>query len=342
MPVLAFYKHIAILASIIKDGHTIILPGEATLAYHNSNSRFLPYKIAIINRKLYVEKVFTADLSIKEDDEILAINNSSSEDILEQLLSRQVREGNNLTYPNWILNNYFKAYYSFNYGHPESFDITSLQDGAKHKNHIAGLTNDSINYYRKLKYPDNALEKRPGEGIVLRLVKDSGYAILTIKDFHNDVLRKAYHQNFKPVIENYFRQIEAGKIGAIILDIRDNQGGDVENGAYLLQHLLSTPFSLIDAYYKVDGKEDSFQLKESRGPATGLKQPVLTVFSGKLVVLTNGGSFSNSGIVAACLRKNSHALFVGEETGGNSMVLAGDAESLQLPNTRIVVEIPTK
>ena len=33
---LAFYKHITIISSIVKDGHTIILPGTATTAYHRN------------------------------------------------------------------------------------------------------------------------------------------------------------------------------------------------------------------------------------------------------------------------------------------------------------------
>lgn len=53
-------------------------------------------------------------------------------------------------------------------------------------------------------------------------------------------------------------------------------------------------------------------------------------------------SFSNSVIVAACLKTNNRAIFIGTETGGNPNILAGYAKDFELPNTKIYVEIPTK
>ena len=58
--------------------------------------------------------------------------------------------------------------------------------------------------------------------------------------------------------------------------------------------------------------------------------------------MINGGSFSNSGIVAAALKKYKRAVFVGEETGGNNMVIAGFSKDDELPNTKVHIEIPTK
>ncbi|MBK9411997.1 MAG: hypothetical protein IPN61_01000 [Bacteroidetes bacterium] len=59
-------------------------------------------------------------------------------------------------------------------------------------------------------------------------------------------------------------------------------------------------------------------------------------------MLINGGSFSNSGIVASCLKRNTKTTFVGEETGGNDKVLAGNIKEIILPFSQIEVQIPTK
>lgn len=59
-------------------------------------------------------------------------------------------------------------------------------------------------------------------------------------------------------------------------------------------------------------------------------------------MLINGGSFSNSGIVASCLQINNRAVFIGEETGGNPNVIASFIKDIDLPNTKIQVQIPTK
>ena len=74
----------------------------------------------------------------------------------------------------------------------------------------------------------------------------------------------------------------------------------------------------------------------------GFHKPKNNVFNGKLFVLINGGSFSNSGIVASCLKRYKRATFIGEETGGNNKVLAGYIHEYALPNTGIQIQIPTK
>jgi C-terminal processing protease CtpA/Prc len=156
------------------------------------------------------------------------------------------------------------------------------------------------------------------------------------------VLRKVYDQNFEDVIGGYFNELNDKKTENLILDLRNNQGGDISNGTFLLSHLMDTSFRNIEAYYKVDNSQSNFALKKTYGESLGNHEPKQKVFKGKLFVIINGGSFSNSGIVAACLKKYNRAVFIGEETGGNSKVLAGNADDYYLPNTDILIEIPTK
>jgi hypothetical protein len=342
MTELAFYHHISIISSWIKDGHTILLPSQKTMDLHNKQSKFLPYKCSIIKNKLYIDLICTTDTSLAAGDEITAINNTPTSEILSQLMVRQIRDGENLTYPNWILHQYFKSYYSFHFGHPGKFNIEYQRQGIKKTALVNALPNDSISYYRKLKYPDRDNTKITGDGITLQTATDQQYAILTIKDFHNDVLRKEYHQRFPSVIDEYFREIKDKQIKNLVIDLRNNQGGDIENGVTLLSYLVNHPFSVVEKYLEVDGSAGNYQLRNTNGPSKGLHDPAENIFNGSLYVLINGGSFSNSGIVAAALKKYKRAVFVGEETGGNNMVLAGFSKAFELPNSQLQIEIPTK
>ena len=67
--------------------------------------------------------VYTDDTSIAEGAEIISINNIDSKEIIRQLTERQVRDGNNLTYPAWIVSSYFRDYYSYIFGHAETNEI---------------------------------------------------------------------------------------------------------------------------------------------------------------------------------------------------------------------------
>ncbi len=334
----AFYRHITIISSIIKDGHTIILPSEATTSFQNSTGSFLPYHFVIIENRLFTDMVYTSDISIPVGSEITAINNIAATEIIKQLTERQVRDGNNLTYPIWILSNYFRQYYSFIFGHPSSFTISYKINGQTNAASIKALTKDSIYFYRKQNYPGKTFSILPNEGLQLKIDNEKKYALLTIKNFHNDVLKRDYKQNFEKVIASFFEKINDSKTENLILDLRNNQGGDIENGVYLLSYLLDKPFSVVQEYFCVE----SDGIQPCHGPSLGLHNPKGNNFKGKLYVLINGGSFSNSGIVSSCLQANNRAAFIGQETGGNPNVIAGFIKDIKLPNTKIQVQIPTK
>lgn len=335
---LEFYRHLTIISSVIKDGHTIILPGEKITDHHNRNSKFLPYHFAVMNGRLFVDQVCTKDNSIKEGTEIISINKLSSAEILNILMERQVRDGNNLTYPSWILNNYFREYYSYIFGHPEKYEIVYNTNGHVVTSTINALPKDSIYLYRKQRYPGRSFIKEANDGIKLSIEKENNYSILTIKSFENSILKKEYKQNFERTVSDFFEKISNNKIENLVLDLRNNQGGDIENGVILLSYLLDKPFTVVQDYLCVENAE----LVHCNGPSLGDHKPRQNNFKGKLFALINGGSFSNSGIVAACLQANNRAVFVGEETGGNDHALAGFIKALSLPNTNIRIELPTR
>lgn len=335
---LEFYRHITIISSIIKDGHSIILPSEGVTNSQGNTVNFLPYHFVILNNQLFMDMVCTGDNSIPVGSEIISINNMDAAEIIRQLSERQVRDGNNQTYPLWIISNYFRQYYSFIFGHPANYAINYKINGQANTVSIKALPKDSIYFYRQKNYPGKTFSNLPNEGLKLKIDNDNKYAVLTIKDFHNDVLKKEFKQNFDKVIASYFEQINNNKTENLVLDLRNNQGGDIENGVYLLSYLLDKPFSVVQEYNCVDNNE----VQHCIGPSLGQHNPKPNNFKGKLYVLINGGSFSNSGIVASCLQANQRATFIGQETGGNPNVITGFIKEIKLPNTKIQVQIPTK
>lgn len=317
-----FYNTITLLNSKIKDGHTMQLPSDEATTYFKNNGKFFPFYIFASTDKMFVNMNCSSDTSIYDGDEILSINGIPVNEIMQKLLMRQIRDGDNQTYPLWILNTYFKSYFSFTYGHPGSFAITYKNNNRIKTGTVSALSNDSINYYRLQKYSYRFADLKDQQGITLELKKDIKAYVLTIKDFHNEVLKNVYHQDFKKTISDYFSQLAKTNIDHLVIDIRNNQGGDVENGKELLSYLIDTAFAILD-----------------KGPSSGIMQPAEEVYRGKVYVLINGGSFSNSGIVSSCLQKNKRATFIGEETGGNKTILSGNAKSFVLPNTKINCEI---
>jgi hypothetical protein len=335
---LGFYRILSLSSSVVKDGHTIILPDASTREFHNLNDKFLPYQLAMIDNELYVQYSYTGDKGIPDGVKIKQINGESSREVIDALMRRQVRDGYNLSYAQWILDNYFREYYSYSFGHPDVFEIVFERGGETTKATVPALKKDSISYYKRNNYQSMIADPAPGTGIVLELNRAASYGLLTIKDFHDDILWSQYRQRFDKAVSNSFDSIENSGVKNLIIDLRNNQGGDVENGVYLLSFLLDKPFSVVNGYSCINNG----RLEDCRGPSPGMHQPRNINLKGDIYVLINGGSFSNSAIVASCLRTNNRTKFIGTETGGNPNVLAGYAKEFKLPNTKINVEIPTK
>jgi hypothetical protein len=332
MTELEFYNLVTLLNSKIKDGHTMMLPGEAAVNYHNKNSRFMPLYIITIDNRLFVKMNCSSSTALKDGDEILSINGVSTTEIMQQLLTRQIRDGLNETYPHWILSNYFKEYFSFSFGHPPGFLIKYKNEyTAAAQTTIDALSKDSIKFYKKLKY-STGINKTPGpstgsagQGIILSIDNERKTATLTIKSFDSKILKSEYQQNFEHTITDAFKQIQDNKIQNLILDIRNNQGGDFEPGRLLLSYLLTNQIEFLG-----NSNEQRTIIPKANG------------YRGKLYMLINGGTFSVSGIVSSYVEETKRGIFTGEETAGNKNILSGNPITKSLPNTKIECQISTQ
>jgi hypothetical protein len=314
-----FLSLITLLHAKIRDGHTMFLPSEAAMEYDNSKGRFLPFSVAFTAGKLYIVENCSGDSTIQQGEEILGINGASTSAVMLQLLSRQIRDGNNQTYPEWIVNHYFAAYYRFAFGQPDQFSLELKNtSGELHKKQVMALTKDSIKFFRQTRYAYRYRQTNQGQGIILEENKHNTTAILTIKSFDPDLLQSFYKQDYKHVMDSIFMLLNRNQTMNLILDLRDNQGGDFEPGRYLLSYLFIHP-----ARYLMDGKEAK------------LIQPKAHHFTGRLFVLINGGSFSSTAIVSANLERDQRAIFIGEETGGNKYIISGNPVEGLLPQTKI-------
>jgi Peptidase family S41 len=322
---LEFYNLVTLINSKLKDGHTMLLPGEEAGNYFTKNAKFFPFYLAILNNRLYVSMNCSADTSIKDGAELLRINGRDTKDIVNYLVARQIKDGNNRSYPIWILTTYFKEYFSFSFGHPDTFSITcKTRNGYTITRTIHALPKDSILFYRQSKYParDSVLNEK--QGIIMQVDKQLNIATLTIKTFDNEILRSVYKQNFDSTIREIFNQIYKGHIKNLILDIRNNQGGDFGPGKSLLSYLL-----LRSIKYLPYSKESEIIKPKEDG------------FRGNLYVLINGGSFSSTAILSSYLESTRRGVFIGEETAGNKIIISGDPIDMVLPNTKITFEMST-
>ena len=316
-----FYNLVTLLNDKIKDGHTIMLPPEEASAYFRASCKFLPFYFIVVNNRLFVRMNCSSDTLIKSGIEIISINNIPASGIVSNLVKRQIRDGYSEAYPQWILSNYFKEYYGFHFGHPDSFYISyKNRDASFTTSVIRALPRDSINLLQKERYQDK--KPKEGQGITLAFDTIAHSAILTIRSLDSELLKTVYNQEYIPVFDSLFMVLHNYKTNRVILDMRDNQGGDFECGRRLLSFLVNQPLDYLP------GSKEYERIK-----------PNLLHYNGPLIVLVNGGTFSNAAIVSAYLQHDRKASIIGEESAGNKTILSGDPVEVTLPNTKIIVEI---
>ena len=123
---------------------------------------------------------------------------------------------------------------------------------------------------------------------------------------------------------------EAGRAGYLILDLRNNGGGEVRSMNHLLGMFLRSGTAIgayvgrrqVEAFERETGEREADAVRVAgwmRRPYTVLRNPG-PVYGGKVAVLINRGSASASEIVAAALRDHAGAALVGSRSAGQVLL----------------------
>ncbi|MEM9847577.1 MAG: S41 family peptidase [Bacteroidota bacterium] len=324
------FKIITSIAPLLKDGHAYIYPSAEHLnAFYNTAPLF-PLDVFLMNDQLVVVGQQDSTQRIPLGSVITKINGTSVEEIQASIVQHIGRDGDNLGYPQHLFYKFFPAYYSFFYGFSSTFDIEYISTTSERKAvSIQGQTRAAMRTMRN---------DEVSSGIQLQLIPSSQAAILTIKSFDKTILKKDYQQRFKKEISKAFQIIASKGITHLAVDLRDNQGGALSNGIYLLQYLLQNPFQCVHSYYVMrNGKRKQLHTKWDNYFKPRRKHH----FEGEVFLFLNGGSYSCSAIVANTFKDSERGQILGEMSGGSAYVNSGGPnELITLPNTKITFTIP--
>lgn len=390
---LNFYKKISPVVAAIRQGHSYILPPQKEYTKKETKAitkkgigPFSQFDFSYYNDKLYVIKNKSSNTTIIPGSEVLSVNGIQPANLINQYNQYYSSDGFNTTFKKQMAAKRFTYFFTTEYGIKDSLQyVFKLNDSVKSIT-IKRFNTDSIakkekkeiqkiipidrakQHAIKRKKRINGFDKSSNTFIrELNFVsKDSSIALLKIKAFKEGCFRKFYEQSFA--------EIKKRKIKTLIIDLRNNGGGRLNEIVNLYSYLADSSFvflqksevvskaSLFEGAYFNKGSFPVKIVKAVFSPfvyayllgtvhkdenglnyfATDTKLHSIhkNAFGGKLYVLINGGSFSASSILSSNLKGSQRATFVGEETGGDyNGTVAGFMPIVKMPYSELKIRI---
>ncbi|WP_395064452.1 S41 family peptidase [Flavobacterium sp.] len=334
--------------------------------------------------KLYVVKNKSKDKGINLGAEVVSINKITPQEIHNKYRKTYTSDGFNTTYFSRGFSKRFSTYMTSEIGINDSLHYVFKQNDSLKNSVISRFkTEKKVNKVavttikvdakknkleKKIKriYGYDELSKTYSKNLNF-IVQDSSVAVLKIKDFSKGKYYKAYAE--------IFEKLKQKKTKTLIIDLRNNPGGRVEEVVELYSYLTDKEYTMLQpaivtsktslwklglfskiptiaypfaaAFYPFYMGFSTLRTKKDKNGiytyslvGTKKRSSKSNHFSGKIYVIINGGSFSAACLLSSSLKSNKEVTFVGEETGGGfNTTVAGLLPVVTLPNSKLPLRI---
>lgn len=342
----------SLLSAALNEGHLGLVSSRITDSLYNNSLRF-PFMIRKVEKDAWhISYDLSQAQQLDMNDRIVRINGIA----VEELNKRYLRLFGGLDTWKHEQVGFYSRKLLFLDGIHSPFHIEAIKEnGEKRSFTVPGFPRsqaDSIN--RVLSAKMNSQGNKPYE--FRFLPENIGY--LNYRSMRND---KA--EPFEKFLDETFRGLKDSKAKGLIIDLRENSGGDSQLGELLLRYFNSKPYIFaggmkwkISAPYKTFLKSQSsyneadnrFYMNQKDGDTyvyvnKELNKPQIKepFFSGRVAFLIGTGTFSSANMLADGVVSYQLARTFGEPTGESPNDF-GEMYNFMLPNSYIIARGSTK
>ena len=356
-----FFNYIWNVVDYTGSSHNQLAYSDSLDKAISAQSIFFPIPLKYINGKLYTNKSYK---KIPLASEIISINNVDANTFSKAVARYLSTDGINTTGKYAFLETDWLPFYIYlAYGEQSSFTIKY-----KVRSKIKTVVFEAVNYktavsnYRNRYIP--ASRKNNNEDYSYhQLVNNT--ALLTVNTFALGGPNSDGHKNYALFLDSVFTDLQTKKIQNLIVDIRENGGGNDPNDLLLYSYLTTRSFrENISAYTLFNNvpfkehyveedegevaeleeelkeehnilKDGKFYQDETFNP---LWQPKQNAFQGKIYLLISPFVASASSLFASMIKSDSRAIVIGEESLGGYYGHTGHIPvTYRLPATKLLL-----
>lgn len=348
-----FYRLLLNTITQIDDGHTDLLSGKRYAEVYPYFRQLLPLQVEIIEDDIYITQVYAKEVVIPQYARILSVNGFSAPQILDVLYAHTPSDGGNIGFKACYNTAVFSQQFAKLITYGDTYHLQYLVPGE-----------DAVKTVELPAMNEEQMKSQDFDEIPLafELNPSENYAKLTVNTFQYLLMQRA-GIDFHDFIEESFAAIRKEKVENLIIDLRNNYGGDNILAITLYSYLTQGSFqAMAPSYTKLDNKvsvssysnypngkfrflqthdvnplangwyelSNGIDSKSSYDSdyiyRAGRKKPqqiTRNKFSGKVYCLISGMTFSAASNFASLLSREKRAIFVGSETGGASGSFCG-------------------
>ena len=336
---------------------------------------FLPFRIVFVAKKPYIINNL-GDKNIPIGAEILEINDIKTNILFDQLSKFVIGDGNikssryRKMESNFHLSKLLKL---FGYSDDKYKIKFKTENGSINTYTAKALTqkeyllkhNAPVEKTSSMDIPNSVKKTNLPKALTFNTIDSfNNIGYLKITSFNPHYFQESYNV-FVTQMDSIMQTLKNRNIQKLIIDVRNNSGGEDVYVLHLLRHLAKKKFSIFSSLtfkqnnYKFlpDGRHwdidpKAFKLNDKGtydvtpvlagdGPfPMGEFEPYEDNFKGEIVVLINAYTFSAASDFSARLHYAKRATFIGEETGGSYIGnVSGFSPGMNLPNSKVGVSI---
>lgn len=370
-----FRKVLTYVTAKINCGHTSVRSSRAWSKYSDTVriGKMFPLSMKVWEDAMLVTtNLNRRDSILRRGTVITKINGRPAPLIVDTLFNYISTDGYNTTHKYQTLSNrgLFGSLYTSLFGLSEKYNI-EYRDSAGGIHSLAipvynpGADTANRPFVRpsgnRITQPQpSRRERRRQQENTIRLLKIDTLNHTAMMDLSSFGRGYGLRRFFK----NSFRTLRHNGIGHLIIDVRGNGGGSVNNSTLISRYIANRRFKISDSLYAIRKKSpyegyiqhhfwnklfmSFFTKKRSDGyyhfgyfERHYFKPKKGNHYDGKVYILIGGNSFSATTLFASALIKQDNVTVVGEETGGgaygNSAWLIPD---VTLPETKLRFRLP--